>query len=78
MTFKILFQYLKFGAMTDSGWTFLSTFGVLTEKNVDFYLRQLRALQDNGHPPLYDILKSIYDNIGRLSKGDAEAGEKVR
>jgi hypothetical protein len=62
----------------DSGWAFLNDFGVLTEKNADLYLQQLRAYQGTGCSPPNENLKSIYHDMGQLCKSDVKAREKIK
>jgi len=73
-----LIPTLRLGVTEDSGWAFLSDFGVLTEKNADLYLKQLRVYQGMGCSPPKENLKSIYGNMGQLCKSDVKACEKIK
>jgi hypothetical protein len=61
----------------DSDWAFLNNFGVLTEKDAELYLRQLRAHRDMGRSLSSENLKPIYNNMGQLCKRDSKAREKI-
>jgi hypothetical protein len=73
-----LIPILRLGATEDSGWAFLNDFGVLTKKNADLYLQQLRAYQRMGCPPPKENLTSIYRDVGQLCKSDVKACEKTK
>jgi hypothetical protein len=73
-----LIPILRLGVTEDSGWAFLNDFGVLTEKNADLYLQQLRVYRGMGRSPSREDLKSIYSNMGQLCKSDVKAREKIK
>jgi hypothetical protein len=73
-----LFPILELGGLKGLDWSFLKSFGVLTEPGFELHLRELCLYRKAKQPPSNSQLGSVYNSLESFCRHDDRAREKAR